>query len=479
MIREVIVEILNTLGYYRKKGRTLSATRDYVETNKYKKDLSYTPNFHLTAPIGWLNDPNGFIFFQGKYHLFYQYNPYDTHWGPMYWGHSVSEDLITWTDLPVAMAPDSKADKGGVWSGSAIEKDGKLFVIYSGNIHKGQVQNIAYSEDGINFTKYEGNPVISGKQLPSFASTINFRDPKIWQVNGIYYAVIASKVVGKPAILLYRSKDIYSFEYLSTLIVFEDIYMRECPDYFTLGDKKVLLMSSKSGDSTVIIGHEENNQLIAESEDDLDYGLDFYAPQTTEVGGRRIMTAWMHNWNEKVLTGKYGYAGMMIIPREITLVDGKIWIEPVKELDSYRSDKICYNNIIINEENPTELEGICGSAIDMIIGAELNDNNCIFVELMKTNDESITIYIDNENISLDRVNIENRKGRQSLSICYDLPLSYKFKKARIVLDKYTVEVFSEGKTLSMTAFPEGKDYKITFESDYKTIINIEKYNLRR
>lgn len=475
MLREVITEIKNALGYYRRLNRTLEFTRAYIEENKRLKDENNAPQFHYTAPLGWINDPNGFIHYKGKFHLFYQYNPYGNYWGPMYWGHAVSDDLIRWEHKPVAMAPDTEHDKGGVWSGSAIEKDNKLYLMYSGNIHKGQIQNIAESDDGINFAKYSGNPVISPSNSPKYLSKINIRDPKIWQDNDKYYAVIATMHKGKPAIVKFESQDILNWIYHSCLINFKDKHMRECPDYFNLNDKKVLLMSSKSGESEWIIGREEDNSLIIEESDMLDFGADFYAPQTTEYNNRRIMTAWMQSWNKNIPSREYNYAGMMIIPRELSVINNRLWVEPIRELTNYRTNKAVYNNLELNDKEIV-LNDIQGEYLDIIIDASKIDKDKEFnINLMKSNGEHVNLWIDDELIQLSRDKIKRRiKGGD---ITY-LEMG-EDKKIRIIIDKYAIEIFSGGRSMSTTAYPLGKDYQVSFYSYTGATIDIEKYDLRR
>ena len=140
---------------------TLLKANSFIEENKDKVVQDYRLNYHFAAPTGWINDPNGFVFYKGEYHLFYQFHPYNSEWGPMHWGHAKSKDLITWEHLPVALAPDTPADAGGCFSGSAIEKDGNLYLMYTGIMpletenKTQQVQCIAVSKDGINFEKYE------------------------------------------------------------------------------------------------------------------------------------------------------------------------------------------------------------------------------------------------------------------------------------------------------------------------------------
>ena len=163
----------------------LLKANEFIEKNAQTVNQEYRNKFHLMAPIGWMNDPNGFVYYQEEYHLFYQYYPYDSIWGPMHWGHAKSKDLIHWEHLPVALAPGESYDKEGCFSGSAIEKDGKLYLIYTGhNVVEGQVRQVqclAVSEDGIHFEKYAGNPIIAEDHLASVATTEDFRDPKVFQ----------------------------------------------------------------------------------------------------------------------------------------------------------------------------------------------------------------------------------------------------------------------------------------------------------
>ena len=163
----------------------IDAKKDIVKNGKMRQ------HYHFMAQTGWINDPNGLIYYKGKYHFFFQYNPYYGFWDCMHWGHAVSEDMVHWEYLPLALAPSENYDnhpRGGCFSGSAIEHDGKLFLMFTGTANNGegfeQTQCIAYSEDGIHFEKYEGNPVLTA---PEGIPTDFFRDPKVWK-HIIWYA---------------------------------------------------------------------------------------------------------------------------------------------------------------------------------------------------------------------------------------------------------------------------------------------------
>ena len=159
------------------------------------------PAFHLSTRAGWMNDPNGFSFYRGEYHLFYQYYPYDSHWGPMHWGHAVSRDLLKWKYLPAVLAPDMPYDRDGCFSGSAVTlPDGRHLLMYTG-VQKEypvmgndiQTQCLAIG-DGLEYEKYEGNPVLTARDLPEGASPYDFRDPKILELeDGSYQCIMGSR----------------------------------------------------------------------------------------------------------------------------------------------------------------------------------------------------------------------------------------------------------------------------------------------
>lgn len=160
----------------------LEKANEYIRRNHIdEKEKSL---FHVTPETGWMNDPNGFSVYQGKVHLFYQFYPYKTEWGPMHWGHQVTEDLLKWEAYPVAMAPDQDYDHIGCFSGSAVEADGKHVLLYTGVSQKDgkEIQNQCIAiGDGKTYEKWQDNPVIKGDIMPEKFDRKDFRDPKIWK----------------------------------------------------------------------------------------------------------------------------------------------------------------------------------------------------------------------------------------------------------------------------------------------------------
>ena len=198
---------------------TLQKARAYEAEHGAAISPEERPAYHMTPYVGWLNDPNGFSYYKGKYHQFYQYNPYDVRWAPMHWGHAVSTDLLHWEYLPCALAPDSPADNGpGCFSGSATEMDdGRQLLMYTsviaekqpnGEMRDIQTQSIAIG-DGLNYEKPACNPVLTQKDLPEGFSKFDFRDPKIWrEADGTYSAVtVCLAEDGSGAAALFQSKD--------------------------------------------------------------------------------------------------------------------------------------------------------------------------------------------------------------------------------------------------------------------------------
>ena len=231
------------------------------------------PAYHVSSPVGWMNDPNGFSEYQGEYHLFFQYHPFSNVWGPMHWGHCKTRDFIKWEYLPAAMAPDESYDNGGCYSGSALEVDGAHVLIYTGVIDRyledgtreyRQVQCMAKG-DGMNYYKYEGNPVITGDSLPEGSSIEDFRDPKVWKEPDGYYLVVGSRAADDSGqILLYHSDDLKHWRFLSIFDQSRGEYgkMWECPDFFPLGDRQILMVSPQDMRAKGYEFHNGNNSLF-------------------------------------------------------------------------------------------------------------------------------------------------------------------------------------------------------------------------
>lgn len=290
---------------------------------------------HFATKKGWINDPNGLVYFKNYYHIFYQHSPnFEKPWQEnMHWGHAVTKDFLTYEELPVALFPDKTYDKDGCWSGTAIVKDNTLFLFYA-SIHDGvQSVSVAYSTDGINFQKYEGNPVISGYPKDGCP---DFRDPAVCYSDGKYYCVMASGNREKKTanLLLYESDDLFHWDYKGILCEWENSKFAECPSFMKSADKYLLTASVCKENShrfSVMYGSFEDGKFTPEYIGEVDKGPDQYAGQVfLDNKGRTILISWIPGWQYA------GYRkrdiGCMSVPREIKLIDGKIYGYPVEEV---------------------------------------------------------------------------------------------------------------------------------------------------
>ena len=490
------------------KEDKLKQANSYVKNNREKVDNTYRQKYHIMPPIGWMNDPNGFSYYNGEYHLFYQYNPYSSMWGSIHWAHVKSKDLVNWEYLDIAIAPDEAYDISGCFSGSAIEKDGKLYLMYTGNQDPGgfenlrQVQCIAVSEDGINFTKYENNPVIDSTKLPKEAIIQDFRDPKVYKKGDKYYSVIGSRNLDDSGqILLYSSDDLLNWNYEGNILQSNNEFakMWECPDLFELDNKDILIMSPQFLEprgnkywnlhsSSYMIGNLDykNNKYNLEKVEEIDYGFDFYAPQTLiDNKGRRIMIAWMQMWDRKFPTNELGHnwAGCMTIPRELKLVDDKLYQLPVEELKVLRKNEVSYKDINIKDNK--SLEGIKGQCIELELEVDMKNSNEFEILLMKGNNQETSIKYNkiDELLVFDRSKNgkalgggekEVRTYRQTEANLIDNKL-----KLNIFIDRMSVEIFiNDGiKTMSSTVYPDKDSDNIEFYCDKEAILDIKKWDM--
>ncbi len=321
---------------------------------------------HYRPKKGWVNDPNGLCYFKGYYHVFYQHCPgceLPFKDEMMHWGHARTKDFITWEELPVALSPDMPYDEGGCWSGTAIEKDGVLYLYYASIIKEDdkflQAVSVAYSEDGINFTKYEKNPIIA--TYPADGSP-DFRDPAVACIDGQYYLVMASGNMEKTKgrLLLYKSQDMLKWDYIGIMAEWDGWECAECPAFMQAGDKCLLATSLKSADRfsfSIMFGDFKEDKFTPEFIGNPDKGPDQYAGQVfLDHKGRNILITWIPGWEYAGFCEKD--IGCMSVPREFFVKDGKVCAYPVEEVrhllkDSDPAVKIIQNGFIIPREGRT------------------------------------------------------------------------------------------------------------------------------
>lgn len=483
--------------YTRENADTFIAERKYLLKEQYRL------GFHLMSEFGWMNDPNGFIYYNGEYHMFYQHYPYQPVWGPMHWGHAVSRDLITWRYLPVALAPDQDYDRDGCFSGSAFERDGKLYLMYTGHVITGpdkendfrQNQNIAVSEDGIRFEKLTSNPVIGSEQIPAEISQKDFRDPKVFMREGIYYSVIGSND-GKGAglILLYRSQDLENWSLVGE-IARSDGQLGdnwECPDLFELGGHDVLVMSPQrmpaQGDdyhnlhsATYMVGRLdiEHSSFSYERYEPIDCGFDFYAPQTTiDDKGRRIIMGWMETWETEIPTqlGHY-WAGAMTMPREVVMEGSSLLFKPLEEAKSYRHNAYEISNVLLAGVKDMEVGGDCYE-LEVVFRADQAEEFGLKLRV-HGGEETVLSYRQKEGIfrfNRDKSGIGLGGERRTKAALKDGLLAL-----NIFVDKSSVEVFIQGGEKVMTGriYPSSDSLGIqAYAEGICSVVSFKKWDIK-
>lgn len=481
----------------------LKKAREYEKEMKDRIRTAERPVFHFSNPVGWMNDPNGFSEYQGEHHLFYQYYPYDIHWGLMHWGHAKSKDFVRWEYLEAALAPDKEYDKQGVFSGTALEDGEKQVLIYTGveekkaeNGEKCVLQNQCIAVgDGTDYEKSACNPVITGDLLPKGGSRTDFRDPKIWKEDGRYFVVAVNRGAdGSGQAVLFYSDDLEKWYFGSILDRSDNKVgeMWECPDFFALGDAYVLVVSLIGVYAEGLEFHNGNNVVFLTGKyeketmhftrtgiQNMDYGLDFYAAQTMQTNdGRRVMIAWMQSWDNPMYPEEALWSAMMTFPRELTVKEGRICQTPVRELENYWKREVSYQDVCV--EAPVELEGIRGRVIDLTITIKGSDYRKFKMKAASDGRLYSEIIYDREEgvLTFDRTHSGYRKDTISTR-SIEAECKGEKLKLRILMDKYSMEIFvNDGeKVMTSLIYTPIEAEGIVFESKGKAYLDVVKYDI--
>ena len=331
----------------------LLEANSHIDNYKDKINKKYRLRYHMMPSVGWMNDPNGLIYYNGKYHLFYQFNPYSTNPGTMCWGHFVSNDLISYEDLGVAIAPD-KAHTS-IFSGGAIEVDGKLNAIYTLHYEKGATKwesvYRAVSADGVTFDK--GVRIFDNEKLPPNLSRSDFRDPYPVKIGNRYYVFVGGKDVNlKQGVIVVLGGDtLDELQYEFYIGPFYELgEMCECPNFTKLDGKDVIVCSAfhtprrdndfkNTHSSMFIVGDIdfEHGTMKVDYVKEIDKGNTFYAPQLFNGLDKPVMVGWLEMWSIPYMTHllHHGWVGAFSIPRELSLRDGDICQNPTHNLAKY------------------------------------------------------------------------------------------------------------------------------------------------
>lgn len=463
-------------------------------------DPRWHPQVHVAPKAAWMNDPNGVCYFKGRYHMFFQHHPYGTHWGPMHWGHATSSDLVNWKRESIALAPSEKYDEGGVWSGSAVvTPEGDLVVLYTGNRFnnghddvEGKVQSqcLAISKDGLNFLKL-------GVVIEAPEGVEDIRDPKVWLQDERWWMVlgVSAPVEGQEnkrgQVWLYSSKDLVEWDF--DRVLFEDpdplCYMIECPDFFCVDGKWVLVYCPMTHAPRRGYGQRNGHnagyaagkwrpgeEFAVEREfSKFDWGHHYYAPQSMEApDGRRLMFGWMGGFELPLACqARDGWSGQLATPRVASVDDQYVLrAQPIRELSQLREDACtALSDVTVGTDETIELlddTGPCDIELEVDLVQSTSEQVSLLVNRLSATEYTEVAYDSLSNrVILDRGKVgPTDRGYRSAPYTGGDTL-----KLRVIVDHGSVEVFIGdcAHALSSLLFPRDGKRSIALASTSGTI----------
>ncbi len=437
------------------------------------------PQYHFTPSSNWMNDPNGLVYYKGEYHLFYQYHPASDLWGPMHWGHAVSEDLVNWKHLPIALYPDQH---GTIFSGSAVldrnntsgfGKDA-LVCIFTHDKDNIQSQSLAYSMDaGRTWTKFPANPVMSA---PNGLS--DFRDPKVFwygeQETGHWVMCLAVR----DSIQFYTSADLIHWAHSGNLGpgYGSAAGVWETPDLFELPvddgheTRWILTVGVQDGASAggsgtqYFVGMFDGEKFTSENPPETviwaDYGADYYAAQSwnDEPNGRRLMIAWMNNWQYARLIPSFGWRGVFSVIRQEALIRTENGIrlvhKPIPELQKLRGGQYHWRDKMIQPETNL-LADLHGSSLEILAEFKItHDIGCFGfrVHVGKNEHTTVCYKMNEQKLYVDRAHsgiVDFKDGFAGIHSAALAPIDG-IIRLHIFVDSLSVEVFANDGLITFT-----------------------------
>lgn len=423
----------------------------------------HRPVYHFLPPHNWMNDPHGLIEWQGQFHLFYQYNPHGPFHGTIHWGHAISDDLVHWRDLPIALAPEPGLyDQDGCWSGCAVIDNGLPTLFYTA-VHPQTVAAAVSHDDLLTWEKMPENPLIDGppEDIRSLAGG-HFRDPFILRHGDGWDMFMASKIEGQGGqILIYHSTDLRHWDYRGIFLSgdvnqtepFWQGIMWECPNLLDYGDRQVLFLSAQAIPTdhlyaVYFTGNRVDDRFEPATSGVLVHGGSFYAPQAMRLSdGRFLMFGWLHEGRSQQACLEAGWSGVHSLPLVLDLLpDGEVGVTPAQEIKRLRGDHWGENNIILSGEPEYIIPHVEGKALEIQVEFRPEpDADCGLKVLCSPGGEEQTrivykresgqIFVEREHASLDQ-RADINPVTMPVSLAAGEPL-----QCRVFVDHSTVEVF--------------------------------------
>lgn len=458
---------------------------------------SWYPSYHL-ASLGYsIQTPSAIANFNGSYHLFYRNSVKTQEGDKIVWAHSYSPDFVHWKNMKSALAPSEEYDKDGVLSGSAIVDDGLLYLLYTGvsqnkkdeKIETHETQNLAMSKDGINFGKSANNPVI--KMAPHYSylefSSEHFRNPYVWKLEDRYYAIVGTQYTKTKdgAVLLFKSKDLRNWVCINVTALGQKGEMGDVWEYPALVHIKghdLLSISTKGikPHGKMYLNKYQSGAFVGKLDYNtgkfsqngafrlFDYGFDFYAPQfITLPDGRHIYIGSLSMDGTQFPESAENWSGIMSLPRELRIVDGKFVSVPIKELETIRQEKVSIPAQEISAEK--EFSNIKGDVYELIVCADLTNAKSFSVKLRTSASQETVLSYDKDTKVL-KLNRDKSGAALSGEREVQLPLHNNKLKLQIFVDNSSVEIFANDGSVVMSSriYPDKNSVGVKFVSDGTT-----------
>lgn len=436
----------------------------------------HRPRFHLTAPAGWLNDPNALVQRDGRYHVFYQHNPAGTAWGDITWGHAVSDDLLRWQHLPIALAPTPGGpDADGCWSGCLVDDDGVPTLVYSGFVAPSPIgaRSVCLArgdDDLVTWRKDDRNPVLVAPT--EGIAPVAFRDPFVWRDGDTWTLVLGSGLEPeRPALVQYRSTNLLDWAYDGVVYEGDGARAWECPQLFPAGDRHVLLASlwddrlePETQHTVAVVGRYDGSRFRPERAARFDHGADFYAPTTAlDARGRRLTLGWAWEAREPEAAAEQGWAGTLTVPRALSLrEDGMLGIAPVEELASLRRTEERLEGVDLRAGQRTSLR-TRAECVDVELRVRSDRATVLELDVCASpgGEERTTIRFDGASgrleVDRDHASLDPRAAGGAHGGRLDLDPD-ELLELRVVVDRSIVEVFANGRfALTERIYPTRED----------------------
>lgn len=456
----------------------------------------YRLGYHIMPPAGWMNDPHAPVYFRGRYHLFYNLNPFSAaeQFAPKGWAHLITDDFTDFEYLPFAIAPEDEMDQHGCASGCAVVHDDTLYLVYTGK-NRNKIppasQAVAVSIDGISFRKcLDKKPVLIDPRMGDHC-----RDPKLFRFRNHWHMLLGNSIGGHGRVVIYTSTDLLHWEYKGVFCASKEDQgsMWECPDYERIGGKDYLFLSpedfhGKRHHTVYLCGQLSNDGLHFEQKSchDLDSGPDFYAPACfRHEDGRTILIGWMNKWFLPSPSMNEGWMGALTIPRELRNGnDGFLEMHPLQELEKLRGEGIIKKHIVIKDDN--SLEHFSSKQFELRFVLDLVKTSAQSLELKilcsedRTQCFSLLFSFDEMSVTVDR----SRSGEEPMAP-YTVPFARKSKErfnAVLFVDRCSVELLINDGTTSITnrVYPGGQStlMSLTAKGGFALMESFEFYPLR-